>query len=101
MATKEQLKAFFDNVDEDKKQFALDTIDEYCDLKERYNELGKYPDIEVSKSNPARQRRTESAKLRKEYSQQIDSKRKILLMILYRVENSAADELLAKLAEYE
>jgi hypothetical protein len=37
----------------------------------------------------------------REYSQAVDAKRKTLLMILYRVENSAADDLLAKLAEYE
>lgn len=101
MATKEQLQAFFDNVDEDKKQFALDTIDEYLFFVERINELKGLPYIRVNKSNPERQELTPAAKLIKEYSQAVDAKRKMLLMILYRVENSAADDLLKKLAEFE
>ena len=101
MATKEQLQAFFDNVEADKKQFALDTIDEYIFFIERIAELKKLPYIRVNKKNPERQELTPAAKLIREYSQAVDSKRKTLLMILYRVENSAADELLAKLAEFE
>ena len=97
----DQLKAFFDNVDEDKKQFALDTVDEYVFFRERIAELKKLPYIRVSKSNPERQELTPAAKLIREYSQAVDAKRKTLLMILYRVENSAADELMAKLAEFE
>jgi hypothetical protein len=101
MATKEQLQAFFDSVDEDKKQFALDTIDEYVFFVERIAELKKLPYIRVNKNNPERQELTPAAKLIKEYSQAVDAKRKTLLMILYRVENSAADELLKKLAEFK
>lgn len=101
MASKEELKAFFELVDEDKRQFAYDTLDEYCFFLDRIEELKKLPAIEVSEKNPARQRLTPAAKLIKEYSNVIDAKRKTLLMILYRVENSAADELLAKLAEFE
>lgn len=99
--TKDELRAYFELVDEDKKQFAYDTIDEYCFFLERIDELKKLPAIEISKKNPARQRLTPAAKLIKEYSQVIDAKRGTLLRILYRVENSAADELLAKLSEFE
>ena len=98
---KKQLYSFFENTDEDKKQFALDTIDEYLFFLDRMRELRALPYIRVSKSNPERQELTPAAKLIKEYSQAIDAKRKTLLMILYRVENSAADELLAKLKEFE
>lgn len=101
MSTKEQLQAFFKNVDEDKKQFAFDTIEEYLFFVERIAELKKLPYIRVDKKNPERQQLTPAAKLIREYSQAVDSKRKTLLMILYRVETSAADELLAKLAEFE
>ena len=101
MATREELQAFFANVDEDKKQFALDTIDEYLLFMARIEELRKLPFIRVHKNNPERQELTPAAKLIREYSQAVDAKRKTLLMILYRVENSAADELLAKLAEFE
>jgi len=101
MVKKEELQKFFDSVDEDKKQFAFDTIDEYIFFRDRIAELKKLPYIRIDKSNPERQALTPAAKLIREYSQAIDSKRKTLLMILYRVENSAADELLKKLAEFE
>lgn len=101
MAKADELKAFFKNVDEDKRQFAYDCIDEYCFFIERIAELKKLPYIRYNKANPQRQELTPAAKLIKEYSQAVDNKRKTLLMILYRVENSAADELLAKLAEFE
>lgn len=101
MATKEQLQGFFNNVDEDKRQIAFDTIDEYIFFVNRIAELKKLPYIRVDKKNPERQQLTPAAKLIREYSQAVDAKRKTLLMILYRVENSAADDLLAKLAEFE
>lgn len=101
MATKEELQSYFDLVDEDKRQFALDTIDEYIFFRDRIEELKKLPYIQISKKNPEMQRLTPAAKLIKEYSQILDAKRGTLLRILYRIENSAADELLAKLSEFE
>ena len=97
----ETLKAFFDNVDEDKKQFALDTVDEYLFFIDRIAELQTLPYIRVDKKNPERQMLTPAAKLIREYSQAVDAKRKTLLMILYRVENTAADELLNVLKQFE
>ena len=52
---KKQLYSLFENTDEDKKQFALDTIDEYLFFLDRMTELKKLPYIRVSKSNPERQ----------------------------------------------
>lgn len=101
MATKEELQSFFELIDEDKKQFAFDTIDEYIFFRDRIEELKALPYIQISKKNPEMQRLTPAAKLIKEYSQVLDAKRATLLRILYKVENSAADELLAKLAEFE
>lgn len=101
MDRKQQLRGYFENVDEDKRSFAYDTIDEYLFFLDRIAELRKLPYIRVHKSDPARQELTPAAKLIREYSHAVDAKRKTLLMILYRVENSAADELLQKLAEFE
>jgi hypothetical protein len=101
MITKKAMRAFFDNVDADKKQFAYDTIDEYFFFIERIAELRKLPYIRVDKKNPERQMLTPAAKLIREYSQAVDAKRKTLLMILYRVENTAADELLNVLKQFE
>lgn len=91
----------FDNVDADKRAFALDTIDEYLYFKEQVDKLRKLPLIRVDKNNPERQLTTPAGKLIKDYSQVLDAKRATLLRILYRVESSAADELLNKLAEFE
>ena len=101
MITKKALRAFFDNVDADKKQFAYDTIDEYLFFMQRIAELRKLPFIRVDKKNPERQQLTPAAKLIREYSQAVDAKRKTLLMILYKVENTAADELLNVLKQFE
>lgn len=101
MSKAEELKEFFQNIDEDKRQFAYDTIDEYCFFLERINELKKLPYIRVSKKSPEVQQLTPAAKLIKDYSQALDAKRATLLRMLYRVETSEADALLAKLAEFE
>lgn len=101
LATAEELRSYFDLVDEDKRQFAYDTIDEYIYFQNQIMKLKALPLLQVSKTNPEKQKLTPAAKLIKEYSQVIDAKRGTLLRMLYRVENSAADELLAKLAEFE
>lgn len=96
-----QLRGYFANVDEDKRSIAYDTIDEYLFFLERISALRELPYIRISKSDPSRQELTPAAKLIREYSQAVDAKRKTLLTILYRVESSAADDLLAKLADFE
>lgn len=101
MDKKEQLRSFFANIDEDKRSLAHDTIDEYVFFLDRIAELKQLPLIRVHAKNNARQELTPAAKLIREYSQAVDAKRKTLLTILYRVESSAADELLQKLAEFE
>ena len=99
--TGEELKAFFKNVDEDKQQFAFDTIDEYVFFRGKIEELKKLPLIQVSKKNPEMQRPTTASKMIKEYSQVVDAKRGTLLRILNSIESSAADDLLARLSEFE
>lgn len=98
---RDELIKFFDTVDEDKRGLALDTVDEYLYFKSELDKLRKLPLIRVDKNNPERQLVTPAGKLIKEYSQVLDAKRGTLLRILYRVNNSAADELLNKLAEFE
>lgn len=98
---RKDFEQFFDILDDDKKAFALDTLDEYLYFKGKIAELRKLPLIRVDKKNPDRQLVTPAGKLIKDYSQIIDAKRATLLRILYRVESSAADELLAKLSEFE
>lgn len=97
----QELERYFDIVDEDKRAFALDTLEEYIFFKNKIAELKQLPLIRIDKNNPEKQMITPAGKLIKEYSQIMDAKRGTLLRILYRVENSAADELLQKLAEFE
>lgn len=101
MDRKDELRGYFENVDEDKRSIAHDTIDEYLFFLDRVAELKKLPYIRVHPKDPTRQELTPAAKLIREYSQAIDAKRKTLLTILYRVESSAADDLLQRLAEFE
>lgn len=101
MGKAEDLKKYFEHVDEDKRQFAYDTVDEYCFLQEQMEKYKKLPLIRVSKNDPSKQQITPAAKQIKEFSQAIDAKRRTLLMILYRVENSAADELLEMLKGFD
>lgn len=101
MTKAEQLKAYFELIEEDKRQFAFDTIDEYVFFQEQIEELKKLPLIQISKKNPEMQRITTAGKLIKDYSQVVDAKRSTLLRIINSVESSAADELLAKLSEFE
>lgn len=101
MTPAEEIKSYFELVGEDKRRLAYDCIDEYVFFQEQIQSLKKLPLIRFNKKNPAKQEITPAGKLIKEYSQVLENKRKVLLMILYRVENSAADELMAKLAEFE
>lgn len=101
MSRREQLRGYFENVDEDKRSIAYDTIEEYLFFLDRIEELKALPFIRVHPTNPQRQELTPAAKLIREYSQAVDAKRKTLLTILYRVESSAADDLLQRLAEFE
>lgn len=99
--TRDELIAYFDIVDADKRAFAIDTVDEYLFFKEQLDKLRALPLVRVSPRDPSRQVATPAAKLIKDYSQVLDAKRGTLLRILYRVENSAADELLSKLRDFE
>lgn len=97
----DELRKYFDVVDEDKRRFALDALDEYLYFRGQIEELKKTPLIQIDRKNPMKQKVTAAGKLLKEYSQVVDAKRGTLLRILYRVESSAADELLEKLKEFE
>ncbi|MCQ2077031.1 MAG: hypothetical protein MJZ20_08440 [Bacteroidaceae bacterium] len=101
MTREEELRAYFKDVDDDKKHLAYDTIEEYILFLDRINELKKMPYIRFDPKRPERQELTPAAKLIKDYSNIIDAKRKTLLTILYRVDATAADTLLAGLAELE
>lgn len=99
--TRDDLIKIFDVVDDDIRNFAIDTIDEYIFFQEQLNKLKKLPLIRLNPKRPEIQEITPAGKLIKDYSNIMDAKRATLLRILYKVESSAAEELLAKLSEFE
>lgn len=99
--TEKALKKCFENVDEDQRQLALDTVDEYLYFLGEIEKLKPFPKIRVSSVNPAVQKITPAGKLIKEYSQVVDAKRATLLRILNKTESSAADDLAAMFAKFE
>ena len=101
MADRSELEKIFDVVDPDKRGFALDTLDEYLFFQNEIKKLRALPLIRVDKNNPERQQITPAGKMIKDISNVIDAKRATLLRILYKVESTAADELLSMLAEFE
>ena len=96
-----QLQEIFNSIDDDKKQVIEPLIVDVVYMEERLAELKALPHIRVDKKNPMRQEATPAFKQWKELQQQYLNAVKILLTALYRVESSAADELMKKLAEFE
>ena len=96
-----QLQEIFNSIDDDKKQVIEPLISDVVYMEERLTELKALPHIRVDKKNPMRQEATPAFKQWKELQQQYLNAVKILLTALYRVESSAADELMKKLAEFE
>lgn len=97
----EQLQEIFSSIDDDKKQVIEPLIVDVVYMEERLVELKKLPHIRVDKNNPMRQETTPAFKQWKELQQQYLNAVKVLLTALYRVESSAADELMKKLSEFE
>lgn len=97
----EQLQEIFSSIDDDKKKVIEPLIVDVVYMEERLVELKRLPHIRVDKNNPMRQETTPAFKQWKELQQQYLNSIKVLLTSLYRVESSAADELMKKLSEFE
>lgn len=97
---REQLNFIFKDVDENEKKLIDPLLDELVDMEKQLEELRKLPMIRINPKNPAIQKKTEAAKLRKEISQSYMNAVRILCSILNKVESSAQDELLARLEQF-
>lgn len=97
---REQLNFIFKDVDENEKKLIDPLLDELVDMETQLEELRKLPMIRINPKNPAIQKKTEAAKLRKEISQSYMNAIRILCSILNKIESSAQDELLARLEEF-
>lgn len=96
-----ELKAIFEKVDADKAAVVSPLLPQVVFIEERLEALRAVPHIRIHPKDPARQEITAAGKQYKELMQSYNNTIKVLLMVLYRTENSAADELLAKLKEFE
>lgn len=96
-----ELKAIFEKVDADKAAVVMPLLPQVVFMEQRLEELRHVPHIRIHPKNPARQEITAAGKQYKELMQSYNNTVKVLLMVLYRTESNAADELLAKLKEFE
>lgn len=101
MNRREQLDNIFKNVDSSEKGLVDKLLDQVVFLEDQMTELKKFPFIKINPNNPSQQKITSAAKLYKECSQSYMNAIRILVNILRKVENSAADELLKRLKEFE
>lgn len=101
MERKETLEDIFKDVDESEKKLINPLLEEVIYLEEQMKYLRTLPQIQIHPKNNSIQRKTEAAKLYKEYSQSYMNAIRILLGVLHKVDSSAQDELLKRLAEFE
>ena len=97
---KEALENIFKDVDENEKKLIDPLLEEVIYLEEQMKYLRTLPQIKVHPTNNAMQKKTEAAKLYKEYSQSYMNAIRILLGVLHKIDSSAQDELLKRLEEF-
>lgn len=101
MKREEALEDIFKDVDENEKKLIDPLLEEVIYLEEQMKYLRTLPQIQIHPKNNALQKKTEAAKLYKEYSQSYMNAIRILVGILHKVDSSAKDDLLKRLAEFE
>lgn len=100
MKREETLKEIFKDVDENEQKLIDPLLEEVIYLEEQMKYLRTLPQIQIHPKNNALQKKTEAAKLYKEYSQSYMNAIRILIGVLHKVDSSAQDELLRRLEEF-
>lgn len=101
MDNKQKYLEIFKNIEPQKRDLVDRLIEEVVFLENRMAELKELPFISVSRANPALQKQTAAAKQYKECSQSYMNGIRILLSVLSKSDDNAAEELMNKLAEFE
>ncbi len=96
----QELNKIFESVDIEIKTTITPLITEVVFLEEKMKELRKLPFIRINPKEPSQQKTTPAAKLYKECSQSYMNAIRILCSLLHKVDNSAENELLKKLSEF-
>lgn len=101
MTRRQEFDEIFSACTPEQKMLIAPLIDEVVFLEMRMEELKQMPFIAVHPRNPQLQRSTPAARQYKECSQSYMNAVRILLGVLMKVEPSAADELMEKLAAFK
>ena len=101
MEREKELLEIIERVDADKKAVLTPLIADIVYMEGSLQELRKLPFIRIHPKDMARQQVTPAAKQYKETMQAYLNAVKVVLTALYRNEGDGADELLAKLKEFE
>lgn len=101
MTRRQEFDKIFSACTPEQKMLIAPLIDEVIFLEMRMEELKRMPFIAVHPRNPQLQRSTPAAKQYKECSQSYMNAVRIMLGVLTKVEPSAADELMEKLAAFK
>mgnify|MGYP003378733033 CR=1 FL=1 len=96
----EELNKIFELLDVDIKKTINPLIAEVVFLENQMKELRKLPFIRINPKDSSQQKTTPAAKLYKECSQSYMNAIRILCSLLHKVDNSAENELLKKLSEF-
>ena len=95
-----ELDAVFSVCDENMKKLISPLLDRVVNLEERMEALERLPFVRSHPHHPELQKTTAAAKQYKECSQSYMNAVRILIGILNKVDESAADELQKRLAEF-
>ena len=101
MTRRQTLNEIFKDIDENERKLIEPLLDEVIFLEVQMMDLKQMPFISIHPKNPALQKKTEAAKLYKECSQSYMNAIRILVGVLHKVDSSAQDDLLKRLAEFE
>lgn len=101
MTRQKEFEEIFKDIDKNERKLITPLIDEVIYLEEQMKYLRTLPQIQIHPKNNALQKKTEAAKLYKECSQSYMNAIRILCSILHKVDSSAQDDLLKRLAEFE
>lgn len=100
MERRKELDDIFKDIEENEKKLIDPLIDEVVFLEKQMNDLKEVPFINYHPKNPSLQKKTEAAKLYKEFSQSYMNAIRILCSLLNKIDSNAKDDLLKKLEEF-
>lgn len=97
----QQLQEICSKLDDDKKAVISPLLVDVAFMEGRLAELRQLPHLRIHPKNPERQEITPAGKQYKETMQAYLNATKVIMSALYRIDTSAADELLTRLQEFE